>query len=625
MIYLSAIKFADGQLMTSGEKPRLGYPTAFAQPLYSRTFEVDRVRLCIAGDSDLAPYCYSDPGLVLILNADLSAPAAKLDGSPEDTPAANIARMYRREGDLFARRLHGTFAVILWDRTTQELKAWTDQFGTRRILYESSPDRMVVSTDLRLLSQLTERNLEIDHAALLEYVQHTCILAPRTIYRHVHRLEPGHWLNSRNVPSARPYWIMTYEEDGSRTEAAWEQELYEAIREAVARNTHSPESGSKMGAFLSGGTDSSSVVGLLGDVTASRPLSFSIGFDDPRYNEVSYARIAASRFNTDHNEYFVTPQDILDLLERAADAYDEPFANSSIIPAYFCSRLARERGVTHLLAGDGGDELFGGNQRYADDEIFARYGRLPAWLRRGLVQPLLRSDALTRVIPYLSRGRKYVRRASLPLPDRLLSYSFLSSTNHSEVFTEDFLNLLNGHDPLEPVRRHFHDARAACDLNRWLYMDLRITINDNDIRKVTCMADLAGVVPRYPLLDPALVEFSGKIPANLKVRGRTLRYLFKKAMSRILPPEIIHKKKHGFGLPYSIWLGEHRALKEFTFDVLTSSQCMGRGYFRPDLARWLWDQYQKVSRVYYGDVLWIFLMLELWHIRQAMPASGKKE
>jgi asparagine synthase (glutamine-hydrolysing) len=176
---------------------------------------------------------------------------------------------------------------------------------------------------------------------------------------------------------------------------------------------------------------------------------------------------------------------------------------------------------------------------------------------------------------------------------------------------------------LSPARTHFIGAPARNDLNRWLYLDLKITITDNDLRKVTTMSQLAGVSARYPLLEPTLAEFTGTIPAGLKVKGRQLRYLFKKAMSGVLPPAILTKRKHGFGLPYSVWLSEHKGLRDFTFDVLGSARCRQRGYFRSDLLEWLWSKYETEHRAFYGEMLWVFMMLELWHIRQHDQASGR--
>jgi asparagine synthase (glutamine-hydrolysing) len=387
------------------------------------------------------------------------------------------------------------------------------------------------------------------------------------------------------------------------------------MRSAVSLNMSGVDS-SQLGCFLSGGTDSSSVAGLMSQCAKQPARTFSIGFDDPRYNEIEYARLAAAHYKSRHYEYFVTPDDILRLIERAVPAYDEPFGNSSIIPTYYCARLAAENGVTHLLAGDGGDELFGGNARYLEDQVFQNYGSIPGCIRRRVMEPLVTAGRSWTSLRLFDQASRYIRRSNINVPDRLFSYSFLSSVPNAQLFTSDFLASVREHHPLTPARNYFAAAPAQNDLNRWLYLDLKITIADNDIRKVTVMSKLAGVTPRYPLLDPALAEFAGTIPARLKVRGPHLRYLFKKAMAGILPPQIIAKRKHGFGLPYCVWLLEHKRLRDFTLDVLGSVRFQQRGYFRKGVSEWLWSQYENVHQSFYGEILWEFLMLELWHVTQ---------
>jgi asparagine synthase (glutamine-hydrolysing) len=212
----------------------------------------------------------------------------------------------------------------------------------------------------------------------------------------------------------------------------------------------------------------------------------------------------------------------------------------------------------------------------------------------------------------LSKPNKYIKRASLPLPDRIFSYSFLSTAGRESIFSDGFLASVNSADPLAPARAHYGNAGTTAALNRWLYLDLKMILGDNDLRKVTRMAELAGVIPRYPLLDRELAEFSGRIPPDLKVKGGQLRYIFKRAMADLLPKDIIEKKKHGFGLPFSVWVGEHSRLKDLTFDILGSERCRERGYLRPGFLEWIWGQYESVHRVFFGDSLWVFLMLELW-------------
>jgi asparagine synthase (glutamine-hydrolysing) len=282
--------------------------------------------------------------------------------------------------------------------------------------------------------------------------------------------------------------------------------------------------------------------------------TFSIGFNEDSYNELKYARIAAKHFATDHHEFIVTP-DICQVVDELAWHFDEPFADPSALPTYMVSKLARAH-VTVALSGDGGDELFGGNSRYVDDRVFQQYHSIPLWVRRFCIEPAVSTGSEWTHISFFDRASRYIRRSNINVPDRLFSYSLLSSVPGADLFTPDFMASIDGHDPLAPARHHFQTAPAHNDLNRWLYLDMKMTIGDNDLRKVTVMSRLAGVTARYPMLEPALAEFTGTIPADLKIRKTQLRYLFKKAMSGILPPEIISKTKHGFGLPYCVWLGE---------------------------------------------------------------------
>jgi asparagine synthase (glutamine-hydrolysing) len=570
------------------------------------------ISMMVSGDDPLEPFIFDSPDTSVICRADLLLRDSQDD--PYAGPAQSLARLYAREGDAFAKRLRGTFAVILYDHKLRVLKAWTDHFGAEKLVFTNADGFFAVATDLRLLMPLLAERPHIDPVAVQQYLQYTCIPAPRTIFHGISRLQPGHLLMSKPAPSVRPYWDISYPEDERRTESEWAAATESAIRSAVSLNVSGVDS-AELGCFLSGGTDSSSVAGLISQCTREPARTFSIGFDDPRYNEIEYARIAARHNKSRHHEYFVTPGDILTLIERAVPAYDEPFGNSSIIPTYYCARLAAENGVTHLLAGDGGDELFGGNARYLEDRVFQHYGLIPASLRR-VMEPVISAGNSWTNLQLFDRAARYVRRSKITVPDRLFSYTLLSSVPGPELFTADFLAAVDGHHPLTPARNYFSSAPAQTDLNRWLYLDLKTTISDNDLRKVTVMSRLAGVTPRYPLLDPALAEFTGTIPARLKVKGPQLRYLFKKAMAGVLPPEIIAKRKHGFGLPYCVWLREHESLRNFTLDTLGSARFQQRGYFRKGVIEWLWSQYENVHQRYYGDLLWVFLMLELWHLKQ---------
>lgn len=571
------------------------------------------VYMRIDGDQTVDSLFYDDPELTLICRSDLLSSERYID------VAAYLAGLYRQQGDRFARELRGTFAIVLFDHRHQTLKAWIDHFGGERLVWAQFEGSLAVSTDIAYLLKVQRHPPGIRPAAIQEYLQYTCIPAPGTVYQNICKVPPGHQLISRPEASTQPYWDIVYDENDPevQSENVWAAKTQDAVRSAVALSLKNLDGTDTPGCFLSGGTDSSSIAGLVGQITDRPPRTFSIGFDDPRYNEIQYARIAATRFRADHHEYFVKPDDIPVLAQNAAGIYDEPFGNSSIVPTYYCARLAADHGITHLLAGDGGDELFGGNARYSSDRIFQHYGRIPRWTREWLIEPCATRAARWTNARLFQSTASYVRRSNIPAPDRYLSYSLISSLPGPELFTSDFLKIVNGEEPLTAARTHFRRAPAQSELNRWLYLDLKITIADNDLRKVASMSRLAGVKARFPLLNPALAEFTGTIPPELKVKGTRLRYLFKKAMSDLLPRDIVTKTKHGFGLPYSVWLAESKQLRDFTFDILRSASCRQRGYFRSGLIDWLWSQYESVHRAYYGEILWILLMLELWHVKHS--------
>ena len=573
----------------------------------------------IDGDEPVDSLFFDDPDFTLICRADL------LGSEPFINTAAHLGRLYREQGDRFVCGLRGAFAIILYDHNQGTLKAWLDHFGIERLVFAESDHSLVISTNIRWVLAAHRQPPVISPAAILEYLQYTCIPTPNTIYQGISKLAPGHQLMSRPAVTTRPYWDMAYYEgDARRSESVWANETRNAVRSAVASSFENLDGPKTLGCFLSGGTDSSSVAGYVGRLTAEPPRTFSIGFDDPRYNEIQYARIAAKHFSADHHEYFVKPDDIPSVVRTAVQIYDEPFGNSSIVPTYYCARLAAEHGITHLLAGDGGDELFGGNARYAADRIFQQYSRVPRWMRQGLLEPGVSCATRWTNIPFFNSAASYVRRSNIRVPDRYFSYSLISSVSTRDLFTSDFLAVVADQDPLSTARQHFDGAPAQSELNRWLYLDLKITIADNDLRKVTTMSRLAGVTPRFPLLDPTLAEFTGTIPPDLKVRGPRLRYIFKKAMEDLLPHDIITKSKHGFGLPYSVWLADSKQLRDFTFDVLGAARCRQRGYFRSGLLDWLWSQYESVHRGYYGEILWMLLMLELWHVAHADARPGEE-
>jgi asparagine synthase (glutamine-hydrolysing) len=363
-------------------------------------------------------------------------------------------------------------------------------------------------------------------------------------------------------------------------------------------------------AFLSGGTDSSTVSGLLTQVLGKPAETYSIGFGAEGFDETEYARIASRHFGTHHHEYYVTPDDVVKAIPIIAAAYDEPFGNASAVPTYLCAKRAREDGIDVMLAGDGGDEVFGGNARYAKQKIFEIYGRIPELLRHTVIEPLaFGAPGLSALMPF-RKLQSYINQAKIPLPDRLESYNFLHLNPLASIFDPDFLGQIDEDACLAVMREPYARTDARSPINRMMHLDLKQTLADNDLRKVNRMCELAGVEVRYPLLDEEVMAFSAQLPENWKVKGLQLRYFFKEALRDFLPPEIIAKSKHGFGLPFGLWMEHHKPLQDMAYDSLQAFR--SRGYVQPAYIDNLIDQHRSGHASYYGVMIWVIMMLEQW-------------
>jgi asparagine synthase (glutamine-hydrolysing) len=556
-------------------------------------------------------------GVQIAVDADLhnlGELATFLTGKGLDTAkmslAETIGQLYLLQGPDFVQHLQGAFSIAIWDERTQQLLLAVDRFGFKNLYWSREREGLLFASRLRAVRAVQGALAEVNPAAISQFLLFSVVSAPLTIFRGIERLSPGFLLvfNASGI-STRRYWDLDYNEDTNPDERYWARELRQEMRAAVHRHLSdcTPET---TGAYLSGGTDSSSVVAFMSD--RFQPTNtFSISFPIEGYNEVGFARMAAERFATRHHERCLDPKDAVEAIPKLIAYYDEPFANSSAIASYYCALLARENGVDTLLAGDGGDELFGGNTRYATDKQFALYHFVPRWMRGTLIEPMAR--LLPKGDGRLNLPRRYLRRAQIPNPRRILSYNFFLNADVSKIFESDFL--VESAEPtwLAIAEEHFRSARASSELNRLLYMDMKMTLADNDLRKVSGTAELAGIRVRYPLLDTRLAEFSGRIPTNLKLKGMEKRYIFKRAMKGILPEKILHKKKHGFGVPLGQWFLHDNGLKSLVNDVLSDPRTRQRGYFRPGFLDELVGLHQRENAGFYGEIIWYIVALELWH------------
>ncbi len=531
------------------------------------------------------------------------ADAALAAVAVRDGALAAWKQAFATHGDGAPQMVNGDFSVGLRLDDGATFMA-VDRFAMRTLCYRIDDGHCHFAERAETLAGPAP---EIDPQSIYDYLYFHAIPSPRTIFKGVFRLPPGNCAVFRaGKLTIRPYWQPSFEEPREASFEKLREEFRAILRESVAAQLD----GSAVGCFLSGGTDSSTVAGMLREVTGAPARGFSIGFEAEGYDEMEYSRLAARHFGAEHHEYYITPADLVASIPEVAASYDQPFGNSSVLPAYYCARLAREHGVERLLGGDGGDELFGGNTRYAKQRVFGVYDRVPLPLRRGLLQPLLADNPLAARVPLVRKVASYVTQARVPMPDRMQSYNLITRLGPGEVLTPAFMARIDTDSPLRHQREVYAQCTAPSLVNRMLAFDWRYTLAEADLPKVTGATALAGVSVGFPMLDDRLVALSERLPVHYKLKGLKLRWFFKEALRGFLPDEIITKKKQGFGLPFGVWATRDDALMRLASESLHG--LVDRGVLRRDFAETVLKQHLPAHPGYYGEIVWIAMMLEQW-------------
>jgi asparagine synthase (glutamine-hydrolysing) len=520
----------------------------------------------------------------------------------ERATAEQIDGLLARSGDPWSG-LGGRFAIVRLDLDSGEVALATDRFAVWPLVWSREGPRILFSdrADRVPLAQAPT----VDAQALFDYAYFHVIPAPRTIFSGVHRVEPATVIRLSAIAAApRATWRPAFARRSGRADRSLQARFRQTVREAVVR-----ESGlASVGCFLSGGTDSSTIAGMLAREHGTA-RTFSIGFDVDGYDEMEYARIAAAHFHTEHHEYYVSPDDLVRAVPAVAREFDQPFGNSSAVPAYYCALMARDHGVERLLAGDGGDELFGGNQRYAKQKVFEAYQRIPHAVRAGVLEPLL-ANRFAHRIPGIRKAASYIEQARLPMPARMETYNLLERFGPANVFAAGFLERIDAEAPARLQADIYARGSDASFIDRILAYDWRFTLADNDLPKVTGAAHLAGIDVRFPLLDDGLVDLSVELAPADKVRGTHLRAFFKQALADFLPLQILRKKKHGFGLPVGPWLVTNPPFRAQAHEALV--RLAERGLVRHALVEDLLSRRLEEHPGYYGQMVWVLMTLEVW-------------
>jgi asparagine synthase (glutamine-hydrolysing) len=530
-----------------------------------------------------------------------------------DTEA--IVHAYEEYGNACVNKLRGMFAFAVWDRRSRSLFIARDRVGKKPLYYTvTGQQTLVFGSELKSLLQHPEVGRDLNLEALDAYFTLGYVPDPLTIFRDVHKLPPGHHLVFENGQvNVEQYWDFNFETDGSLQEEDCISELRRLLDESVKLRLVADV---PLGAFLSGGVDSSTIVGLMAGHMSQPVKTFSIGFHEDSYNELKYARLTAEKFGTDHHEFFVTP-DICEIVDELVWHFDEPFADSSAIPTFMVSKLARDH-VTVVLSGDGGDELFAGYTRYVIDKKRDYFSRVPAFVRKGLLHPL------SEHLPHNARGRNFIHNVALDPIDRYLdSMSIFSRLNKRLLYAGAMQRFVQRDGE---VAKHFRDyaanVRTGNQTDKLLYIDSKTYLPGDILTKVDRMSMAASLEARVPLLDHKLIEFVSRVPASFKLRGHETKYLLKKAVADIVPEAILNRPKQGFGVPMQEWI--NRQLRSRIRDTLDSSISKQRGYINPGYTQTLLEEHERGRRDH-SMALWALFMLELWHRRYVDGAGSFSE
>ena len=564
------------------------------------------------------PMCNEDKTIWIVLNGeiynfrelrtDLEKRGHKFK-SATDTEV--LLHLYEDFGKDFVKRLQGMFAFALWDENKGFLLLGRDRVGKKPLFYSFQNGTFSFASELSSLMSSGLISNDVNEGALDSYLTFGYIPSPLSIYKEVYKLPPASILTIKDgqSPLVEKYWDLDFSNKIKISEEEAAKETLRLLNDAVKKRLVSDV---PLGAFLSGGIDSSAIVALMAEQSSNRIKTFSIGFKDDDYNELDFARKVASKYDTDHHEFIVEPK-ALDVLPMLIERYGEPFADSSAIPTFYVSQQTKQF-VTVALNGDGGDEVFAGYERYQAVLISEIYNKIPSLVRKEIINKLIcllpdSIDPKNR----LRRIRRFISGASVPLSQRYLQWvGIFNDAARREIYTAHFIEKLAESSPERFIGAYLNNENGTYLLDRLLKTDTMSYLPGDLLVKVDIASMANSLEARSPFLDQDLMEFAASLPHQYKMKRFVKKYILKKAVSEILPKENIYRRKMGFGVPVGSWFrGE---LKPYLQEVLLSSAALSRGYFNPTIVKRLVEDHIKGAKDY-SYQLWALLMLELWQLK----------
>ena len=526
-----------------------------------------------------------------------------------DTEA--IVHLYDEYGADGLQHLRGMFAIAIWDKSDRSLFLARDRVGKKPILYSHQPNGdLIFGSEFQAILKHPSVTREVDYGAIDSYLSYLCVPAPETAFKQIRKLEPGHWLKWKdgNVETRR-YWLPNFSKKIKISEDEAIQETTRILRESTKLRMISEV---PLGAFLSGGVDSSIVVALMAQESAAPVKTFSIGFEEQDFSELKYARRVAEHVGAEYSEFIVRP-DALEVLPTLVEHYGEPYADSSAVPTYYVAKETRQH-VTVALNGDGGDESFAGYERYMAMEVAELYRRIPRILRRTLIEGPIRMLPTSEIKKTRVRDvQRFLISANESRKERYARWmSAIKPTAKLALYSDEMNARVGEHNAAAVLDEWFDRAGDLGLLDATLLAD-QMTYLPNDLLVKVDIATMANSLEaRSPFLDHKVIEFAASLPESLKMNRFRPKYLLKKVAARLVPPEVVYRRKMGFGVPIAHWFrGE---MKDFVRDVLLSPASLSRGVFRPKTIEMYIDQHIR-GEVDHATPIWTLLMLELWYRR----------
>ncbi|HET8800081.1 MAG TPA: asparagine synthase (glutamine-hydrolyzing) [Marinobacter sp.] len=573
-----------------------------------------RLSILDLSDAGSQPMVSGSGRFVIVFNGEIynfQALKAELEGQGvrfiTQTDTEVLLELYERHGKACLSRLNGMFAFAIWDKEKRSLFIARDRLGKKPLYYYQVAGQFIFGSEIKALFAVPVIRPALRPDAIKDFFAYQYIPDPKTIYANIYKLPPGHWMEtSEQGTEIQRYWNLSFHPLHNRSLEDIEAGLYELIDDAVRIRMVSDV---PLGAFLSGGVDSSAVVGLMAGHSPKPVTTCTIGFDDARFDEVDYAEKVARQFKTDHH-VFTVRETVSDNLATISRFFDEPFADPSFVPTFFVSQLARKQ-VTVALAGDGGDENFAGYTKYRTDSIENRIrAMIPAPLRHSLLPTLA---SLAGHIPGTLGRKAQTLLGTVALdPDMAFftSNCFFRRSVWNRVITPEFSRETSDYEPAEITRHYYQSAPAEDHLSRLLYTDINTYLPGDILVKVDRMSMANSLETRAPLLDYRVVEYAAAIPAALKLKGAEKKFVLKDTFSQLLDDEILYRKKMGFSVPLAQWLrSEIRELVEPLFVSPSSGLSL---CFRMDEVEKLWRAHLAGDNRYTQE-LWSMAVFALWH------------